>query len=127
MVIADSSVWVAFQRQPESEVGRHLDSLLARDEVIMVGPVLTEILQGARSEQEFAFLAQRLKSLAFLDADQDTWVIAGRLNFELKTKGGLLASADLVVSALAVQHDLTLYTTDSDFSRVAGLRLYEPT
>ena len=43
MVIADSSVWIDFQRGPGSEVGRELDRLLTNDEVVMVGPVLTEV------------------------------------------------------------------------------------
>ena len=46
MVIADSSVWIDFQRNPDSEVGRELDHLLSNDEVAMVGPVLTEVLRG---------------------------------------------------------------------------------
>ena len=126
MVIADSSVWIAFQRQPQSEVGRHLDSLLADDRVIMVGPVLTEILQGARTETEFSFFAERLGSLSFIEADQETWVRAGELNFQLKSQGRILAFADLIISALALQHHIPLYTVDGDFQRVPGLELYEP-
>ena len=92
----------------------------------MVGPVLTEILQGARSQDEFAFFADRLRSLEFLEVDQDTWTRAGHLNFQLKKQGRILAFADLIVSALAVQHDLPVYTINGDFQRVPGLQLYEP-
>mgnify|MGYP001337460635 CR=1 FL=1 len=126
MVIADSSVWITFQRDPNSDVGRELNTLLADDEVIVVGPVLTEILQGARSDREFAFLAERLRSLAFQSTDQDTWIQAGELNFQLKREGLTLAFADLIVSALAVQHGIPVYTINGDFQRVRGLRLYEP-
>ena len=123
MVIADTSVWITFQRDPDSAVGRGMDSLLANDEVVMAGPVLTE---GAMSVDEFAFFAERLKSLAFLDTDQNTWVQAGELNFQLRKQGSIVAFADLIVSAIAIQHDVSVYTTDGDFERVPGLQLHEP-
>ncbi len=72
MVIADTSVWIDFQRSPDSEVGRELDRLLARNEVVMVGPTLTEILQGSRSDAELEFFASRLTALSFLEAKQET-------------------------------------------------------
>ena len=115
MVIVDSSVWSSFQRDPNSSVGCELDSLLADDEIVMIGPVLTEILRGNRSEGEFAHFSQPLKSLAFLNTDQNTWIQAGELNFQLKREGLPLALSDLIVSALAIQHDIPLYTIDGDF------------
>ena len=92
----------------------------------MVGPVLTEILQGARTETEFSFVAERLGSLSFIEADQETWVRAGELNFQLQSQERILAFADLIISALALQHHIPLYTVDDDFQRVPGLELYEP-
>ena len=53
MVIADSSVWITFQRFPGSPDGREMDLLLAEDKIVMVGPVLTEVLQEAWSENEW--------------------------------------------------------------------------
>ena len=126
MVIADSSVWITFQRQPSSEVARHLDSLLANHEIVMVGPVMTELLQGARSEEEFTFFAERLRVLSFLSVDQSTWIQAGEINFRLKRQGQTLGFADLIISAIAMQNDIPVYTTDNDYQRVPGLKLYQP-
>ena len=126
MVIADSSVWIVFQRDPASAVGREMDLLLARGDIVMVGPVLAEILQGSRSERELAFFADHLSSLTFRDADQATWVRVGELGFELRRQGLTLAFADLIISALATQYEVPLYTLDQDFQRIPGLQLYKP-
>lgn len=126
MVIADTSAWIAFQTKPESKFGREFDSLLASDEIVMVGPVLTELLQGARSEDDFTFFAERLGALAFLEADQDTWIRAGRLNYQLRAQGRLISMADLIVSALAIQHGIPVYTSARDYQEVPGLQIYEP-
>lgn len=125
MVIADTSVWITFQRDPRSAVGQEFDSLLAEDEVVMVGPVLAELLQGARSESEFEFFRLHLTALSFLETDQDTWTRAGELNYRLREHGSMLAFADLIIASLAMQHGIAVYTVDGDFGRVPGLALHE--
>ena len=126
MVIADSSVWITFQRDPNSDAGRELDRLLAVDEVTMVGPVLVEVLQGSRSDEAFDFFASRLTALSYVETNQDTWVMAGELNLRLRRQGDMLSLGDLLISTLALKHDLTVYSLDGDFGRVPGLRLHEP-
>ena len=88
----------------------------------MVGPVLTEILQGARSSSELVFFASRLTHLPFLETKQDTWVKAGELNNLLRSSGRMLALSDLVIAAIALEHDVPVYSLDSDFDRVPELR-----
>ena len=126
MVIADTSAWIAFQTKPDSKFGRAFDALLAGDEIVMVGPVLAELLQGARSEGDFSFFAERLGALAFLEADKDTWIKAGELNFQLRARGRVISMADLIVSALAIQHGIPIYTSARDYGEVLGLQIYEP-
>ena len=91
----------------------------------MVGPVLTEVIQGVQSQDELAVFAERLGALTFLNTDQDTWIRAGELNFRLARNGSPLAVADLIISALAIQHDLPVYTVNGDFQRVPGLVLHQ--
>ena len=102
-----------------------LDRLLANDEVVMVGPVLTEVLQGADSDAEFAFYASRLIALSFLEADQETWVKAAELNYRLSREGSMLSLGDLMISTLALYHDIPVYSLNGDFDRVPRLRRHE--
>lgn len=94
------------------------------NEVFMVGPVLTEILQGARSSSEFVFFASRLTHLPFLATRQDTWVKAGELNNQLRGSGRMLALSDLVISTIALEHDVPVFSLDGDFNRVPGLKMH---
>ena len=119
-------MWIDFQRDPNSEAGKELDRLLAAGEVVMVGPVLTEILQGSRSVNELEFFATRLTALSFLEATQETWVNAGQLNHLLRREGKLMALSDLVIATLALEHDMALYSLDGDFDRVPGLQHHRP-
>ena len=90
----------------------------------MVGPVLAEVLQGSRSDEAFEFFATRLTVLPFLETDQDIWVRAGELNYRLR--GEMLSLGDLLISTLALVHDLPVYSLDGDFRRVPGLRIHTP-
>ena len=101
-----------------------MGSLLRDESLVLVGPVLAEILQGARSEADSTFLASHLDALPYLEADYETWVRAGEIGAYLRGLGQKLALADLTISALALQHDQSVYTLDSDFQRIPGLRLH---
>ena len=125
MVIADSSVWIEFQNNPDSEAGAELDRLLANDEVVMVGPVLTEVLQGSRSESDLDFFASRLTALSFLETGQEVWVRAAELNYRLGRQGSMLSLGDLIISTLALHNDIPVYSLTGDFDRVPGLRRHE--
>ena len=122
MIIADSSIWIEFQNNPGSEAGAELDRLLANDEVVMVGPVLTEVLQGSRSESDLDFFASRLTALSFLETGQEAWVRAAELNHRLGREGAMLSLGDLMISTLALYHDIPVYSLNGDFDRVSGLR-----
>ena len=92
----------------------------------MVGPVLTEILQGSRSVNELEFFASRLTALSFLETTQQTWVNAGQLNNFLRREGKLMTMSDLLIATLALEHDVPVYSLDGDFDRVPGLRRHWP-
>ncbi len=126
MVVADTSVWVSYLRDPNTDTGNAMDSLLRRREVLMVGVVLAEILQGARSTRQFDELEDRLTAMSYLDTGKDAWVGAAHLFRELRAKGAMIPITDLLIAATALQYNEPVYTLDEHFERVPGLRLFSP-
>jgi hypothetical protein len=51
------------------------------------------------------------------------WLDAGRLSTSLRKKGVTLPLSDILIAALALQHDLTVLTIDRHFEQVEGLRV----
>lgn len=86
MVIADTSAWIPFFNRPNSKEHATLDLLIDADEVVLVGVVLTELLQGCRSREERDELAEGLLALPYLDVTQTTWLKAGDLSWALLRK-----------------------------------------
>ncbi len=92
----------------------------------MVGPVIAELLQGARDERERDSLAQTLLALPYLDTTQAAWARAGALSFGLRRRGRKLPLSDLVLAAIAVEGGHAVYSLDVHFRVVPELKLHEP-
>ena len=92
----------------------------------MVGMVMTEVLQGARTRRELDKLGDRLSALEFLDANRETWISVGELALGLRERGAMIPVTDLIIAAVAMQHSEPVYAVDDHFQRIPGLRLYEP-
>jgi predicted nucleic acid-binding protein len=124
MVTVDTSVRMQAFRVSSSAERSTPDSLLRQNQVVMVGPVLAEILQGARNLEEIDRLRVRLAALPYAAATRETWDQSGALSYQLRQQGETVGLVDLLISALALEYDHQLYTLDDQFQRVSGLRLY---
>ena len=127
MTLIDSCILIQAQRLPNSKEAVELAALLISGEAAVTGPVIMEYLRGSRSDEEFDFLSERILSIKFLEMDEQTWVIAGRLSNRFMHSGKPMADSDVAIAATAIRHDVPLYTLDKGFERVAELTLYEPT
>ena len=125
-VLLDMSVLFHAQRLPKSDVARQVAALLASGEAAVPGPVIMEYMRGARSQEQLAFLQERITSVDFLVADQSVWAIAGTLAYHLRHSGNHLPDPDVIVAATAIRHEVPLYTLDKGFNRITELKLYEP-
>ena len=124
MVIADSSVWIEYLRSKESSVQAVLRHLLERDEVVMTGVVLTEVLGGVRSDREYRLLAGLMSELPYVEATKETWMRCGNIARQLRAHGVTVHVADILLATLAIEGGYEIYTRDSDFNRIPGVRLY---
>ncbi len=126
MVLVDSSVFIRAQRQPNSEEAGELAALLIRGEARIAGPVIMELIQGARLEQNRRFLAERLPAIDCLELDQEAWLTAGMISSRLRRSGEMLPNMDVIIAAAAIRHSMPLYTLDGRFERIPELTFYRP-
>jgi predicted nucleic acid-binding protein len=127
MVIVDTSAWVSFLKSPVTPEGKTVKELVERQEALLVGMVLAELLHGLGSDKDLADLLDAVAGVSYLECTRETWERAGLLARRLRRDGRQLPMSDIVVAALAVQHNLPLYTLDKHFEQVPGVRLYRGT
>ncbi|MBM4127489.1 MAG: PIN domain-containing protein [Nitrospira sp.] len=124
MVIADTSVWIPFFNRPDSPEKTALDMLIDADEVGLVGVVLAELLQGCRTPTERATLSEALLALRYYEVTQSTWLRTGDLSAQLLRKGVTLPLSDVLIAALAIEHECRVYSLDAHFKKIPGVHLY---
>jgi len=85
----------------------------------------TEIVAGMRPHEEERTL-ELLDSLENLPVDEAIADRAGRLIYQYARQGIQLSFADALIAATALEHDLTLATTNPKHFPIPELRLYSP-
>ncbi|HEX2676886.1 MAG TPA: PIN domain-containing protein [Polyangiales bacterium] len=125
MTLVDTSVWIEFFRGHEP-VATQLEQLLDENEVAVCGPVAMELRRGIKSARERSRVMLLLGGCHELPQPAHLWDEAGDLGFVLARRGVSAKSLDLVIATYALSHDVTLFSTDSDFRAMkkAGVPLH---
>jgi tRNA(fMet)-specific endonuclease VapC len=90
-------------------------------------PVLCElevgIQQTTKPDDNRRRLAQLLRHVRLWPLDTATTRLYGQAYLQLRDAGRALSQVDIILAALARQHDLTLLTTDRDFEALSDVRV----
>jgi hypothetical protein len=119
-LLVDSSVWIEFFRGNAKVVTR-LDAALEADRVAVCGPVVAEVLSGARSRREFETLRSALEGIDLIPDPPDAWPRIAEARFALARRGTQAALVDLLIALTAAEARHTLLTRDADFERIAAV------
>ncbi len=118
MVLADSSVWIAYFRGEARAVSR-FEALTDASELMTCGPVVAELLAGVQHREDREDLWDLLIAIPWAAIDAAHWRSAGEAAANLAASGRSVPLTDLVIGVAAARARATLWTYDSDFERVA--------
>lgn len=124
-LLVDTSVWsLALRRDTvtaEPEVNQLKDALLGADLIVTTGLVLQELLQGFAGPKAHAQIVDRFAALPLIQPDRDDHIAAAALRNTCRQGGVQIGTIDALLAQLCMRHDLTLLTTDKDFTHAAKL------
>lgn len=133
MLLVDTSVWsLALRRdvvvaQPEV---RYLEqALVGSQTVVTTGLVFQELLQGFSGPKARAQIIDRFSMLPLVQPDRQDHVDAASLRTTCRRGGVQIGTIDALLAQLCIRHQLTLLTTDQDFTHAARhcrLRIWRP-
>ena len=121
-VIVDTSVWIEYLKNRPS-VTELIDRYLLTGKAYTVGPVIAELLQGAKTEEDYKTLNSNIGGLPFIETNLDDWILAGKLSFKLRKRGITIPITDCIIAALAINHNAALMSFDRHFQSIPDLRL----
>ena len=132
-VLADTPVWSAALRRPAraaDEVRRAMEALVSHGLVAIIGPIRQEILSGIREPAKFEQVRAALRHFPDVALHSDDHETAAEY-FNFCRKRGVQGSmTDFLICAMAVRHELEIFTIDGDFSHYRKhlpITLYMPT
>lgn len=130
MIVVDTSVWIDVLNDVDSPQARCAVALIERGEpVALTDVVLTEILQGLRSDEDAARVERHLRAFPILRLDGvEDFVLAASLYRTARAHGTTIRKTlDCLIAAPCVRTGAPLLHADADFDRLASctaLRVY---
>ncbi|MEW6552837.1 MAG: PIN domain nuclease [Actinomycetota bacterium] len=122
MILVDTSVWVEFLRGPASLYRSVLHGLIdAERDVCLADIILTEVLQGIRSDRDFSAARDYLLKFPVYGLDGvESYASAAQLYRRCRKRGITLRGAvDCLIAQIAIEHGLVLFHKDRDYERIA--------
>ena len=121
MIIVDSNTWADFFNGTSgSHVARLDAALLEEDDLAVLPIIITEVLQGFRSEAGLRRARRVLVGLPIVQPTVDCHVRAARLFRSLRQRGVTVRGAiDCVIAQTCIDLDAELLSPDADFRHIA--------
>jgi predicted nucleic acid-binding protein len=122
-IIADTCIWIEYFRG-KGPVSEALLGLIQGGQIRITGPVVYELLQGAKTKKDADLIKEITHALPRVAVTHETWLLAGDLFFDLKSRGVTLPPSDVLLSALAIENNCSLFTLDPHFNHLPEVRRY---
>jgi len=121
VILIDTSVFIDFftgkhTKQTEILVQR----IESSDDICTCGLVMTETLQGVRSDKEYGTIKEILSGLLYLPITKSMFFQAS-LMYRIILKNGktIRSPIDCIIAALCIEHGVELLHNDKDFIVIA--------
>ena len=121
MKLVDTSSWVEYLRDRESEAGDSVEVLVLSGEAAWCDMTLVELWHGVRGAKEKRELAEMENEVERIPVDSAAWRLASKLALRCREKGFTVPISDIVIAACAVTHKLELEHCDKHFDDLLPL------
>ena len=122
-IIVDTSIWIEYFKN-KAEITAIIDKGLLAGTVYMAGPVVSELLQGVKTEQEFEKLLGCIDAVPFIDSNFEDWRLAGSISFRLRKDGLTIPLTDLIIAAISINNKAYVYSLDHHFKLIPDVHLF---
>ena len=122
MIVVDPSVWIdVLNDTPAPQAQRCMQLIESGEPIALTDVILTEVLQGLRSDREAALVERHLRAFPILRLEElDDFVLAAKLYRAARRAGVTIRKTlDCLIAAPCVRTGAPLLHADGDFDRLA--------
>ena len=122
MILVDSSVWIDYFNGKSTWQTDLLDAYLSAIPIIMGDLILTEVLQGFRSDKDFDTAKTFLDALPFRQMGGYDIAVQSARNYRKLRQMGITVrkTMDVMIATFCIIEGLTLLHDDRDFDPIAS-------
>ena len=118
MKLVDTSSWIDYLRDANSEAGNRVEELLLTGDAGWCDMTAVELWNGARGVREKRELAELEKEIALFPVDSNVWKKARLLAVDCRSTGLTVPVADIIIAACAAHYDLELEHCDFHYKKI---------
>lgn len=120
MILVDSSVWIDYFNGKKTSQTDWLDSALGNKPIIIGDLILTEVLQGFQSENDFRKAKKILLEFPFMEMVGQNMAIKSAANYRLLRKKGVTIrkTIDVMIGTFCIYYHFSLLHDDRDFDPI---------
>ena len=127
MFLVDSSVWIDYFNGVGTRASDFLDAELGSQPVLVGELILSEVLQGFRSDREYSLAKNALLGFSVVELGGKRNALRAAESFRALRKRGITprGTLDCLIAAFCIEQDIPLLHSDKDFlpfQRYLGLR-----
>jgi predicted nucleic acid-binding protein len=117
VILVDSSVWIDYFNGISTWQTDLLDTYLSKAPVIIGDLILTEVLQGFRSDKDYEIVKSLLSALPFRQIGGYNVAIQSAQNYRTLRKSGVTVrkTIDIIIATFCIIEGLILLHDDRDF------------
>lgn len=134
--IVDTSVWsLALRRKvqdlnaAEKATVAELTELIKEGRARIIGLIRQELLSGIKTSAQYEKLRATLRSFPDEPIDTSDYEAAAKASNDCRSKGVTVSIIDILICAIALARDWSIFTSDPDFkdyARFLPIRLHTP-
>ena len=122
MILVDSSVWINYFNGNRTWQTDLLDESLSHVPIIIGDLILTEVLQGFRSNKDFNAAKSHLDALPFMQIGGYEVALKSAQNYRILRKKGVTVrkTIDVIIATFCIIEGFTLLHDDRDFDHMVS-------
>ena len=121
-MIVDTSVWIEYFKNT-ADIVEIVDDGLDKEYVYIAGPIISELLQGVKTEKELNMLSMHINAVPNFKYDTKDWIDAGIMSYSLRKKGVTIPLTDIMIAVIAKNNKAAIFTLDKHFNYIPDLEL----
>jgi predicted nucleic acid-binding protein len=122
VILVDTSVWIGYFNGHLTWQTDLLDHYLSQEPIVMGDLILTDILQGFRSDKDYRAAKSFLDELPFRPMGGYGVAIQSAQNYRKLRKAGITVrkTIDVIIATFCMEEGMTLLHDDRDFEPIAA-------